>query len=224
MTGEALAAALREKLGDALPEIEVRAAYAGKMERKPAKPVLCIGLLSEERTDGAGSAKLGVWLYTPPETAPANLFSAVCAALQAIPCTVRSVTRGEPKYDGALGCVVTPCTILAAVSMEEKSRTAVKLNGVPYTADIVSVSVETQAKRYGSVGEDVPHTVVSGAKLYRVALVGLDGGEDVLGLENFTLEAAGVRYAPCAWRKIERDRLVLEAGGAETITESGETV
>lgn len=222
MTGSELAAALLEKLRAALPEIEVRAAYSGHVTRKPAKPVLCIGLLHEERADGAGSAKLGVWLYTPPENAPADLFAAVCAALQAIPCTVRSVTRGEAKYDGAVGCVVTPCTIQAVTTAAAENRTAVKINGMEFAADGVSVSLETQTKRYGSVGEEKPHTVVNGEKTYRVTLTGFTGGAELLGLESFALETGGVRYAPCAWRRIEPNRLVLEAGGAENITESGE--
>ena len=142
--------------------------------------------------------------------------------MQAIPCTVRSVTRGEAKYDGAVGCVVTPCTIQAVTTAAAESRTAVKINGMEFAADGVSVSLETQTKRYGSVGEEKPHTVVNGEKMYRVTLTGFTGGTELLGLESFALETGGVRYAPCAWRRIEPNRLVLEAGGAENITESGE--
>ncbi|MGN0478864.1 MAG: hypothetical protein ACI4GO_05490 [Hominenteromicrobium sp.] len=221
MTGSELAAALLEKLRTMLPETEVHAAFSGSMTRKPEKPVLCIGLLSETRAEDGGSAKLGVWLYTPPSAVPGDLFAAVCAALQEIPCTVRSVTRGETKYDGTAGCLVTPCTILAVTAAAE-NRTAVAINGVGYWADSVSVSTEMQTKRYGSVGEEKPHTVVNGAKTYRVTLAGFTGGTELLGLESFVTETAGVRYAPCAWKRIEPDRLVLEAGGAENVTEGGD--
>ena len=102
MTGSELAAALLERLREALPQAEVRAAYDGDFSRRPARPIVCVGLLSEAVTGGAGSAKLGVWLYTAAGDSAAPLFAAVCAALSALPCTVRSVARGgESLWDYA---------------------------------------------------------------------------------------------------------------------------
>ena len=94
MTGSEIASALTERLRTALPQADVRMAYDGDFSRKPARPVVCVGLLREAVTDGAGSVKLGVWLYTAERRSAVDLFEAVCTALAAIPCTVRSVARG----------------------------------------------------------------------------------------------------------------------------------
>lgn len=142
MTGSELAAALLERLREALPQAEVRAAYDGDFSRRPARPIVCVGLLSEAVTGGAGSAKLGVWLYTAAGDSAAPLFAAVCATLSALPCTVRSVARGETRYDGALRC-----TVEAAVNAAAENRVAVEIGGTVCTAD--SVSVETETKRCG---------------------------------------------------------------------------
>ena len=61
MTGSELAAALLERLREALPQAEVRAAYDGAFFRRPARPIVCVGLLSEAVTGGAGSAERRGW-------------------------------------------------------------------------------------------------------------------------------------------------------------------
>ena len=80
-------------------------------------------------TDGAGSVKLGVWLYTAERRSAVDLFEAVCTALAAIPCTVRSVARGEMQYDGALRCMVTPCTVEASSNAAAENRVALEIGG-----------------------------------------------------------------------------------------------
>ena len=80
MTGSEIASALTERLRAALPQADVRTAYDGNFSRKPARPVVCVGLLREAVTDGAGSVKLGVWLYTAERRAR-------CAAWRAARCS-----------------------------------------------------------------------------------------------------------------------------------------
>lgn len=224
MTGNELAEALILRLREALPEIEVRAAYTGEMMRRPGQAVLCIGLLREAQAESVGSVKLGVWLYTPARQTAVDIFAAVCNALEAIPCTVRSVTREEAKYDGTVRCMVTPCTIEATVSAAAENRVEIRLGEIDCTADGVSVCSETQAVRYGSVGEEKPHTVVAGNTTYRVTISGLDAPPAVLELENFAADISGVRYAPCVWRSIRADQVIFEAGGVERLCteESGD--
>lgn len=224
MTGSELAAAFLERLREAMPQAEVRAAYDGVFSRRPARPVVCVGLLSEAVTDGEGSAKLGVWLYTAAGDSAAALFAAVCAALSALPCTVRSVARGETKYDGALRCTVTPCTVEAAVNAAAENRVAVEIGGAACTADSVSVETETKTLRFGSVGEERPHTLAAGETVYRLTVAGLAAPEAVFALESFAVCAAGVRYAPCAWKRRGAGKAVIEAGGmqaAEAEAEAG---
>ena len=166
---------------------EVRAAYDGDFSRRPARPIVCVGLLSEAVTGGAGSAKLGVWLYTAAGDSAAPLFAAVCAALSALPCTVRSVARGETRYDGALRCTVTPCTVEAAVNAAAENRVAVEIGGTVCTADSVSVETETKTLRFGSVGEERPHTLAAGETVYRLTVAGLAAPEAVFALESLSL-------------------------------------
>nr|DAP81680.1 MAG TPA: hypothetical protein [Caudoviricetes sp.] len=171
-----------------------------------------------------GSAKLGVWLYTAAGDSAAPLFAAVCAALSALPCTVRSVARGETRYDGALRCTVTPCTVEAAVNAAAENRVAVEIGGTACTADSVSVETETKTLRFGSVGEERPHTLAAGETVYRLTVAGLAAPEAVFALESFAVCAAGVRYAPCAWKRRGAGKAVIEAGGmqpAEAETEAG---
>ena len=73
---------LGERLREALPQAEVSAVYDGAFFRRPARPIVCVGLLSETMTDGAGSAKLGVWLYTAAGDSAAPLFAAVVYGAQ----------------------------------------------------------------------------------------------------------------------------------------------
>lgn len=97
MTGSEIASALTERLRTALPQADVRMAYDGDFSRKPARPVVCVGLLREAVTDGAGSAKLGVWLYTAERRSAVDLLKrsarrsrrsrARCAAWRAARCS-----------------------------------------------------------------------------------------------------------------------------------------
>lgn len=225
MTGSEIASALTERLRTALPQADVRMVYDGDFSRKPARPVVCVGLLREAVTDGAGSVKLVVWLYTAERRSAVDLFEAVCTALAAIPCTVRSVARGEMQYDGALRCMVTPCTVEASSNAAAENRVALEIGGAACTADSVSVERETKTLRFGSVGEEAPHTVADGPTVYRLTITGLAAPETVVSLAGFAVCVSGVRYAPCVWKKLGADRVELEAGGAqaeaETETEAG---
>ncbi len=221
MTGREIAQALTERLKTELPQAEVRAAYGGQFARRPEQPVVCIDLQREALSDGAASARLGVWLYAPAMETAGDLFAAVCAALRGIACTVRSVVRGETQYDRALQCMVTACTVEVSSNATAENRLALTIGGYDCTADGVTVESETKTLRFGSVGEEKPHTVATGDTVYRLTVDGLAAPEAVFAADGFAVAVSGRMYAPCAWKKIAGNRAVIEAGGAETETREG---
>ena len=120
---------------------------------------------------------------------------------------------------------VTPCTVEASSNAAAENRVALEIGGAACTADGVSVERETKTLRFGSVGEEAPHTVADGPTVYRLTITGLAAPETVVSLAGFAVCVSGVRYAPCVWKKLGADRVELEAGGAqaeaETETEAG---
>lgn len=221
MTGYEIARALTDRLKTALPQAQVREAYSGTFARRPECPVICIEVQRETVTDGAVRTKLGVWLYTPAKETAVDLFAAVCAALRGISCTVRSVVRDETRYDSALQCMVTTCTVEVASTVAAENRVALTIGGQACTADSVTVESEAKTLRLGSVGEEKPHAVVVGDTVYQLTVEGLAAPETVFAADNFAVSVSGRWYAPCSWKKIGGSRAVIEAGGTGTEGQEG---
>ena len=126
MTGNEIMKGLVTALKAALPDAEIRETFTGRARRKSEKPVICIGILKEERGVSICTAELGIWLYVREAEETAALFEAVCTAIGDMPCALRSISREEMRYDETLGCMVTACRAevecTASVRSTEKMR------------------------------------------------------------------------------------------------------
>lgn len=227
MTGNEVLSALAAALKVQMPDCDVRPAFTGQMRRDPLRSQVVLQVLSEQRTPGesTGSSKLGVTLYTPRKEQAGDILTAVCAALENIACPVQSVTRGEMRYDSALGCTVVACTVAAGTTAAskpgEENGVPVYVDGKAYTASAVRVSVSSSVRSYGSVGEENPHTVVSAGRTYSVVLSGFSGA-DALPLEgSFSMCVRGVRYSPCTLKEWKDDSVTVTAAGAERLPAAG---
>ena len=202
MTGTELSAALAEKLKVLLPDCAVRPAFTGTLQRLPQRTAVTVGVMQEENADGVFETVLGVQLYARERDDHARLFDAVCAAVSSLPCALRSVKRSETTYSAALSCLVTLCTVQAATG----------------AADAVKVSHEAKVKRYYAIGEENPYAAVAGKAVYTIVLHGFSGGEEALPGE-FTLQTGGARYTHCVLKAASENKLVIEAGACEKITQ-----
>lgn len=144
--------------------------------------------------------------------------AAVCAAVSSLPCALRSVKRSETTYSAALSCLVTLCTVQAATGAADKARAAVMIGDKVFTADAVKVSHEAKVKRYYAIGEENPYAAVASKAVYTIVLHGFSGGEEALPGE-FTLQTGGARYTHCVLKAASENKLVIEAGACEKITQ-----
>ena len=208
MTGTELSAALAEKLKVLLPDCAVRPAFTGTLQRLPQRTAVTVGVMQEENADGVFETVLGVQLYARERDDHARLFDAVCAAVSSLPCALRSVKRSETTYSAALSCLVTLCTVQAATGAADNAR----------AADAVKVSHEAKVKRYYAIGEENPYAAVAGKAVYTIVLHGFSGGEEALPGE-FTLQTGGARYTHCVLKAASENKLVIEAGACEKITQ-----
>ena len=161
---------------------------------------------------------LGVQLYARERDDHARLFDAVCAAVSSLPCALRSVKRSETTYSAALSCLVTLCTVQAATGAADNARAAVMIGDKVFTADAVKISHEAKVKRYYAIGEENPYAAVAGKAVYTIVLHGFSGGEEALPGE-FTLQTGGARYTHCVLKAASKNKLVIEAGACEKITQ-----
>ena len=161
---------------------------------------------------------LGVQLYARERDDHARLFDAVCAAVSSLPCALRSVKRSETTYSAALSCLVTLCTVQAATGAADNARAAVMVGDKVFTADAVKISHEAKVKRYYAIGEENPYAAVAGKAVYTIVLHGFSGGEEALPGE-FTLQTGGARYTHCVLKAASENKLVIEAGVCEKITQ-----
>ena len=212
MTGTELSAALAEKLKALLPDCAVRPAFTGTLPRLPQRAAVTVGVMQEENADGVFETVLGVQLYARERNDHARLFDAVCAAVSSLPCALRSVKRSETTYSAALSCLVTLCTVQAGPGA------AVMIGDKVFTADAVKVSHEAKVKRYYAIGEENPYAAVAGKAVYTIVLHGFSGGEEALPGE-FTLQTGGARYTHCVLKAASENKLVIEAGACEKITQ-----
>ena len=203
MTGTELSAALAEKLKVLLPDCAVRPAFTGTLQRLPQRAAVTV---------------LGVQLYARERDDHARLFDAVCAAVSSLPCALRSVKRSETTYSAALSCLVTLCTVQAATGAADNARAAVMIGDKVFTADAVKISHEAKVKRYYAIGEENPYAAVAGKAVYTIVLHGFSGGEEALPGE-FTLQTGGARYTHCVLKAASENKLVIEAGACEKITQ-----
>ena len=84
-----------------------------------------------------------------------------------------------------------------------------------YTSDAAD---EAKVKRYYAIGEENPYAAVAGKAVYTVVLHGFSGGEEALPGE-FTLQTGGARYTHCVLKAASENKLVIEAGACEKITQ-----
>lgn len=200
MTGTELSAALAEKLKALLPDCAVRPAFTGTLQRLPQRAAVTVGVMQEENADGVFETVLGVQLYARERDDHARLFDAVCAAVSSLPCALRSVKRSETTYSA------------------DNARAAVVIGDKVFTADAVKISHEAKVKRYYAIGEENPYAAVAGKAVYTVVLHGFSGGEEALPGE-FTLQTGGARYTHCVLKAASENKLVIEAGACEKITQ-----
>lgn len=97
-------------------------------------------------------------------------------------------------------------------------RAAVVIGDKVFTADAVKISHEAKVKRYYAIGEENPYAAVAGKAVYTIVLQGFSGGEEVLPGE-FTLQTGGARYTHCVLKAASENKLVIEAGACEKITQ-----
>ena len=218
MTGTELSAALAEKLKVLLPDCAVRPAFTGTLQRLPQRAAVTVGVMQEENADGVFETVLGVQLYARERDDHARLFDAVCAAVSSLPCALRSVKRSETTYSAVLSCLVTLCTVQAATGAADNVRAAVMIGDKVFTADAVKISHEAKVKRYYAIGEENPYAAVAGKAVYTIVLHGFSGGEEALPGE-FTLQTGGARYTHCVLKAASENKLVIEAGACEKITQ-----
>lgn len=218
MTGTELSAALAEKLKVLLPDCAVRPAFTGTLQRLPQRAAVTVGVMQEENADGVFETVLGVQLYARERDDHARLFDAVCAAVSSLPCALRSVKRSETTYSAALSCLVTLCTVQAATGAADNARAAVMIGDKVFTADAVKISHEAKVKRYYAIGEENPYAAVAGKAVYTIVLHGFSGGEEALPGE-FTLQTGGARCTHCVLKAASENKLVIEAGACEKITQ-----
>lgn len=82
------------------------------------------------------------------------------------------------------------------------------LDGKPYSAAAVSVSVSVSGEELTAVGEEVPFAVRDARTEYQVALEGIE----TTGLERlsvFTAQVGNTEYTGCRWKKLD-----LQTGNA----------
>ncbi len=218
MTGTELSAALTEKLKALLPDCAVRPAFTGTLQRLPQRAAVTVGVIEEENADGVFETMLGVQLYARERDDHARLFDAVCAAVSSLPCALRSVKRSETTYSAALNCLVTLCTVRAATGAMDNARVAVVIGEKAFAADAVKISHEAQVQRYYAIGEEKPYAAVAGKAVYMIVLHGFSGGEEALCGE-FTLQTGGARYTHCVLKATDGNKLMIEAGACEKITQ-----
>ena len=202
MTGTELSAALAEKLKVLLPDCAVRPAFTGTLQRLPQRAAVTVGVMQEENADGVFETVLGVQLYARERDDHARLFDAVCAAVSSLPCALRSVKRSETTYSAALSCLVTLCTVQAATGAADNARAAVVIGDKVFTADAVKISHEAKVKRYYAIGEENPYAAVAGKAVYTIVL-----------------QTGGARYTHCVLKAASENKLVIEAGACEKITQ-----
>lgn len=196
----------------------VRLAFTGTLQRLPQRAAVTVGVMQEENADGVFETVLGVQLYARERDDHARLFDAVCAAVSSLPCALRSVKRSETTYSAALSCLVTLCTVQAATGAADNARAAVVIGDKVFTADAVKISHEAKVKRYYAIGEENPYAAVAGKAVYTIVLHGFSGGEEALPGE-FTLQTGGARYTHCVLKAASENKLVIEAGACEKITQ-----
>lgn len=196
----------------------VRPAFTGTLQRLPQRAAVTVGVMQEENAGGVFETVLGVQLYARERNDHARLFDAVCAAVSSLPCALRSVKRSETTYSAALSCLVTLCTVQAATGAADNARAAVMIGDKVFTADAVKVSHEAKVKRYYAIGEENPYAAVAGKAVYTIVLHGFSGGEEALPGE-FTLQTGGARYTHCVLKAASENKLVIEAGACEKITQ-----
>ena len=227
MTGTETLSALTAALTAEMPDCDVRPAFTGQVQRDPLRPQVVLQLLSEQRTPGAdtGTSKLGVTLYTPRKEQAGDILTAVCGALENVACPVQSVARGEMRYDGALGCTVVACTVTVGTTASsepgEENGVPVYVDGKAYLASSVRVSVSSSSRSYGSVGEEIPHTVVSTGRTYTVVLSDFLGADELPLTGSFSMCVRGVRYSPCTLKEWKDNTVTVTAGGAERLPAAG---
>lgn len=141
MTGSELVTMWVEKLEEKLPAAEVQEEFSGHMLRKPEKPVVSVGILQEECAEGVCEVKLGIRLYTMEAGAAAELMTAIFGTVSALPCSLRSIVRGETKYDSTLGCLVTPCTVLAVMGTAVENAVKMRFGSFVFPNDPTSIQV-----------------------------------------------------------------------------------
>ncbi len=222
MTGNELLDTLTSSVQSNLPGSTVQKAYDGVMTRRPVKPIICLSLQREDKTQSGCSAQVKISLYLPAGMEEVSLFQVVSAAVQALSCPVQSISRGEKKYEKEIGCFSVTCTVTALVNTAAENRRTLYMNGQLCSADDVLIVRDDKTENYRAVGETEPFAAVK-QSLYTVALSGFSGEQSLLEAGNFTVCIDGVRYTGCAWKRIERNAIVFTATAAEKITaETGE--
>lgn len=214
MTGAQIVQALIAALRAAAPEYAVREAFLGDAARRPLAPELTVGLLGETEEGGARSAKIGVWLYRPARCEVVELLPLVQGAAQAAGCAVQVLALGETSFDRTLGCLVCRCTLTVALD----GVSFAYINGAAHRIADYTVSMEEKERSYGAVGEEIPPYTVR-TRTYTVALSGVQNSMALLVLENFAVSVGGVRYAPCAWKRISGNTLTFTAPYGEAVTQ-----
>lgn len=181
MTGNELVTLLLEALAAALPQAEVCGEFTGQMHRKPEKPVVSVGMLQEERAEGVTEVKLGIRLYTAEAKAAAGLMEKILAAAMALPCSVRSIVRGEAKQDGTLGCLMTPCTVQAVTDGSMEAAVRMRFGGFVFPNDPASVQVTHRGMIRETVAADgTARTECVGVYKRRVTGKGCFTGESAM--------------------------------------------
>lgn len=184
MTGSELKTALAAAIRAVLPEVTVKENFSGWMSRKVKAPVVCIGVLKEERGAGMCTAELGVWLYVREAADTAALFEAVCGALSGLPCAIRRISREEMKYDETLGCMATACRAEVESAAANGKNAGMRFgdfvfDGVPETLEV---------KRRGNM----PETVLADGRTQAEYTGG--GRREVAGTGVFFGDDAAARY------------------------------
>ena len=128
----------------------------------------------------------------------------------ALPCSVRSIIRGEAKQDGTLGCLMTPCTVQAVTDGSMEAAVRMRFGGFVFPNDPASVQVTHRGMIRETVAADgTARTERVGVYKRRVTGKGCFTGESAMeqyrALEELFGES-GTLFLPGRVQMCIRDR------------------
>lgn len=107
--------------------------------------------------------------------------------------------------------------VCAAVSSLPCALRSVKRSETTYSAAL-SCLVTLCTVQAATGAADNARAAVAGKAVYTIVLHGFSGGEEALPGE-FTLQTGGARYTHCVLKAASENKLVIEAGACEKITQ-----